>query len=99
MVSSTCQNLLSRDAGKGIVVIFITTKTDLLESSLFGNKLYEKIYITWSLPLWGRVHEPRFVTTEVEINDRVDIGAKKEFENELADVFDSVIVTTEVTHL
>ena len=99
MVSSTCQNLLSRDAGKGIVVIFITTKNDLLESSLFGNKLYEKIYITWSLPLWDRVLEPRFVTTEAEISNRVNVGTKQKFENELTDVLNSVIVPTEEIHI
>ena len=99
MVSNTWQNLISRDAWEGIVVIFIATKTDHLESNLLADKLYEKIHITWSLPLWGRVHEPRFVTTEIEMSDRVDIGTKQKFENELTNVLNIVIVTTEKIYL
>ena len=65
-----CQDLLSRAAGKEIF-----TKVEVLKTSLLRDELTKKFYIARSFLLSVRMFKPRWVTTEIEVGDVVNIGA------------------------
>ena len=76
----------------------ISFKPDLLESSLLGDELHKKVYITWSLFSCARMFEPRTVITKIDNGNSINVGVKEDFENELPDVLIKVSVFTEFIH-
>ena len=60
------------------------------------NDLYKKVNIARSFFFCDRVLEPRFVASEIEVFDRVYVGRKEAFKDELTDFFNLVIIITEL---
>ena len=71
----------------------------MLKTSLLGDQLREKVYVTLSFLISVRVFKPRFVPTEVEVRDGVYAGAEESFENELTHALISVFTRTELLHI
>ena len=67
----------------------------MLKTSLFGDQLREKVYVTLSFLSSVGVFKPRFIQTEVEVRDGVYAGAEESFENELTHALISVFIITE----
>ena len=77
----------------------IAIKIDMLEIDLFGYKLCEKIYASWSCLFRNRILEPWLVFFEIEIDNRVDVRVEKDFENNFTDVLYFVITITEAAKI
>ena len=71
----------------------------MLDFSLFGDELNEKINIARAFLSCVGVLEPRGVATEIKIVNSVDVGAEKDFENQLTDVYFSILIRTELLHV
>ena len=71
----------------------------MLDFSLFGDELRQKVDIAGSFISCVRVLEPRRVATEIKIGNSVDVGAEKDFENQLTDIHFSVFIRTELVHV
>ena len=71
----------------------------MYEISLFRDELCETVDVTWSFLFRERVLKPRSITREIKIGDRINVGAEKDFENELTDILVSILIHTEAVHV
>ena len=77
----------------GVTWEVIAFKIDLVETSLLCDELNKKVYVPF---LSGfRVHEPRFIGTEMKFSDGINSGSKEAFKNKLTDVLVYIIISTE----
>ena len=58
----------------------------MLKTSLLGDQLREKVYVTLSFLFSFGVSKPRIVHTEVEVRDGVYARAEESFENKLTHI-------------
>ena len=80
----------------GAVVLF---KIDMLKTSLLGDQLREKVYVTLSFYSSFGVFKPWWVAAEIEVRDGIYTGVEESFDNELTHALTSVFVTTEAIHI
>ena len=66
----------------------------MLETSLLGDQLREKVYVTLSFFSRVGVSKPRYIAFEVEVRDGVNVGAEKSFENKLTHALISVVLSS-----
>ena len=71
----------------------------MLKTSLLGDELREKVYVTLSFLFSVRVFKPWCIVTEIKVSDSIDVGAKESFENLLPHVLFIVFLTTEWIHV
>ena len=67
----------------------------MLKTSLLGNELREKFYVTLSY-LWFK---PWLVAIKTKVSYRIDVGAEDSFENVLSYVLYSISIMTEPIHI
>ena len=94
MACNRCHDFFSGAAGE-----FIDIKIEVIKTSLLGDDLKEKVYISRSFLLSVRVFEPPFVIIEIETDDRLNVGALDGFENELTNILIIFFTYTETFHI
>ena len=70
MICHFCHDCLCGATGEAIV-----TKIEVLKNSLLRDELTKKFYIARYFLFSVRMLKPRLVTTEIEVDDGVNIGA------------------------
>ena len=73
-------------------------KTNILKTSLLGDKLSIKFNIAGSFLLSLRVLEPRWVGVQKEFGYRIDVRIQKRFENDFTYVFNIILIIAEYSH-
>ena len=71
----------------------------MLKTSLLGDELHEKVYITLSYLLSVWVFKPRFVASEVEFCDWLYVCTEKSFEDNLSYVLIFIFIVAEAIHV
>ena len=94
VICNPCQDFLRSVSGQDIV-----TKIDFLKTSLLGDELSEKIYVTSSFLFWVRMMKPWAISVKIEVSDGVDVWAKKAFKNELTDFLFFISIVTKLCHV